>query len=178
MGIINGYSSPAVKIIPAAENSPEAEIKVELPLTNSAGLVESYEIKKISHELISFGQGENKIINAQKILGYIITFTLHYNKWLDGKDLYTGIKQIIDAAKAGRKLILIPRNDAPWREFEVILSNNTFELGINKGGRYASTHRLAVLEFKSANLEPDLKWYPPEYAEPCGGTGLPIEGSP
>ncbi len=176
MSIINGYGSPVVKLF-NPERPEEPEFTLILPLTNSGGLVESYEVKKISHELISIKQEAPEIINAQQIIGYIITFTLHYNRFISGETLYNTIKKIFDSAKAGWKIVIQPRKDAPWREFEVILANETLELGINKGGSKAYTHRLPILVFKSKRLETDLKWFPPVFEEPGGGTGLPIEGN-
>ena len=139
--------------------------------------MESYEVKKISHELISVNIEAPDIINVRQILGYIITFTLNYNRFITGEALYNSVKKIFDAAKSGWKITLQPRIDAPWREFEVILANETLELGINKGGKKAYTHRLPVIVFRSKRLEPDLKWFPPVFDEPGGGTGLPFEGS-
>ena len=107
----------------------------------------------------------------------MITFTLNYNRFITGEVLYDSVKKIFEAAKAGWKIVLQPRSEAPWREFEVILANETLELGINKGGSKAYTHRLPVLVFKSKRLEPDMKWFPPVYESPGGGTGLPLEGS-
>jgi len=175
MSIINGYGAPVVKLF--HPERPEAAYTLSLPLTNSRGLVESYEVKKVSHELISIDLSSPDIINAEQVLGYMITFTLSYNRFITGEALYESIKKIFDAAKAGWKILLQPRGDAPWREFDVILANETLELGINKGGRKAHTHRLPVLVFRSKRLEPDLKWFPPGYDEPGGGTGLPVEGS-
>ena len=175
MSVINGYGSPLVKLF-NPERPEEPEYTLTLPLTNSGGLVESYEVKKISHELISINSEAPEIINAQQIIGYIITFTLHYNRFITGEVLYSSVKKIFDAAKAGWKITIQPRDDAPWREFEVILANETLELGINKGGRKAYSHRLPVLIFKSKRLEADLKWFPPVFEMPGGGTGLPFEG--
>lgn len=176
MSIINGYAEPVVRVFDPGSPGT-AEETITLPLTNSQGLTESYEVKKISHELISLTPGLPDIINAQQIIGYMITFTLNYSRWITGEALYGSVKKIFDAAKAGRKLFLTPRADAPWREFEVLLANESLELGLNKGGRRALTHRLPVLVFRSSRLEPDLKWFPPGYAEPGGGTVMPFEGS-
>lgn len=176
MSIINGYSQPVVKLYDP-ERPEEPQYTLTLPITNAGGLVESYEVKKISHELISINSNAPDIINAQLIIGYIITFTLNYNRFMTGEALYGSVKKIFDAARSGWKIIIQPRSDAPWREFEVILANETLELGINKGGRKAYTHRLPVIIFKSARLETDLKWFPPGYSEPGGGTILPIEGN-
>ncbi len=176
MSIINGYSHPIVKLFDPAGTS-EPAFTLELPLTNSEGLVEQYEVKKVSHELISLDLDQPQITTAEKVLGYIITFKLSYNHFITGEDLYNSVKKIFDAAKAGWRVVLNPRKDAPWREFEVILANQTLELGINKGGSKAKYHRLPVVIFRTKNLEPDLKWFPPGYSEPGGGNVLPVEGS-
>lgn len=176
MSIINGYSYPIVKLFDP-RNSSEPRFTVTLPLTNSGGLVESYTLRKVSHELINPDLTTPQITTAQLILGYSITITLHYDRFISGEDLYGGVKKIMDAARSNWRILLMPRADAPWREFDVLLANETLELGINKGGRNAVFHRLPVLIFRTKSLEPDLKWYPPGYSEPGGGTGLPFEGS-
>jgi len=160
MSIINGYSYPIVKLFDP-RNPDDPRETLELPITNSGGLVESYQLRKISHELIGLSADEPAIMNRQKILGYSITFTLNYNEYITGEILYTMVKTIFDASKAGWRIVLMPRADAPWREFEVLLANETLELGLNKGGIKAKAHRLPVLVFKTNNLEPDLKWFPP-----------------
>ena len=160
MSIINGYSHPIVKLYDP-RNPEEPSYVLDLPITNSAGLVESYQLRKISHELIGLNAAEPVITTRQKILGYIITFTMNYNEYITGDALYNTVKTIFDASKAGWRVVLQPRADAPWREFEVILANETLELGLNKGGIKAKAHRLPVLVFKTNNLEPDLKWFPP-----------------
>jgi hypothetical protein len=160
MSIINGYLNPVVKLF-NPRNPEEPGKVIELPLTNSEGLVESYQVRKISHELIGLDAAEPVITTRQKILGYIITFTLHYREFITGEALYDSIREIFDSSKAGWKVVLQPRADAPWREFEVMLANDTLELGINRGGPKAHLHRLPVLVFKTVNLEPDLKWFPP-----------------
>lgn len=176
MSIINGHSSPLVKLFDP-RNPNEPRFTINLPLANSEGLVESYQVRKISHELISPGLEGSAITSRQVILGYMISFTLHYSRFISGEDLYDGIRRIFDAAKADWKIILVPRADAPWREFEVLLANETLELGLNKGGRKANSHRLPVLIFKTRGLVPDLNWFPPRYDEPEGGEFIPVSGS-
>lgn len=176
MSIINGHSFPVVKLFDP-ERPGEPLFTISLPLTNSEGLVESYQIRKITHELISPGLTNPAITTQQVILGYMISFTLHYNRFIRGEDLYNGIKKIFDAAKSGWKIVLVPRADAGWREFEVILANETLELGLNKGGKKAAFHRLPILIFKTRELEPDLKWFPPVYESPGGGEFIPISGA-
>lgn len=175
MSIINGASYPVVKLYDPRFPS-EPRFTVHLPLTNEGGLVESYQIRKISHELIDLDTASPGITTAEIVLGYTITFTLHYDKFITGEALYEGVKKILDAAKAGWRIVLVPREDAPWREFDVLLANDSLELGITKGGAKAKYHRLPVLVFKTRSLEHDLKWYPPVFETPGGGTGLPVEG--
>ncbi|MBZ0204239.1 MAG: hypothetical protein K8I03_14585 [Ignavibacteria bacterium] len=175
MSIINGYSHPIVKLFDP-RNPSEPRFTIDLPLTNSGGMIETYTVRKITHELINPDLASPEITTAQLILGYQITFTLHYDRFISGEDLYGGVKKILDASKAGWRIVIVPRADAPWREFDVLLANDTLELGINKGGKSAVFHRLPVVIFRTKSLEPDLKWYPPGYTEPGGGTGLAIEG--
>jgi hypothetical protein len=160
MSIINGYSNPIIKLFDPRRPEEPSHV-LELPLTNSSGLTESYQLRKISHELIGLNAEEPLITTRQKILGYTITFTLNYNEYITGETLYTMVKTIFDASKAGWRVVLLPRADAPWREFDVLLANETLELGLNKGGIKAKAHRLPVLVFKTSGLEPDLKWFPP-----------------
>ncbi|HMT11745.1 MAG TPA: hypothetical protein PKA39_09015, partial [Ignavibacteria bacterium] len=111
MSIINGYSNPIVKLFDPRRPEEPSHV-LELPLTNSAGLTESYQLRKISHELIGLNAEEPQITTRQKILGYTITFTLNYNEYITGEALYTMVKTIFDASKAGWRVVLLPRADA------------------------------------------------------------------
>lgn len=154
MGIINGYKNPLFKLV----NKTGAYAVVELPLTNSGGLVEDYEIVKIKHDLLQSGtNGSYNVKTVQKILGYRIFWTLYYNEFITGESLML-FKQILDHEKSGGKLLIIPRRDCTAREFEIYTSMNNFSLGLGKGGAKAKYHRLPVLQFAAVNIEPDLKW--------------------
>jgi hypothetical protein len=156
MSIINGYGNPVVKLFdPRNPNAPKYTIN--LPLTNSDGLVESYQIRKITHELISPGLEAPAITNRQVILGYMISFTLHYNRFIKGEDLYNGIKKILDAAKAGWKMVLVPRADAQWREFDVLLANETLELGAFD---LKKKNEISLNKVFSMEVTKELKDYP------------------
>ncbi len=154
MGIINGHKNPLFKLV----KDSSTYSGVELPLTNSAGLVEDYEIVKIKHDLLQTGSnGNNNVKTVQKILGYRIYWTLYYNEFITGESLLL-IKQILEHEKSGGTLMLTPRADHKAREFEVYTSMNNFSLGLRKGGAKAKFHRLPVLQFATVNIEQDLKW--------------------
>jgi len=162
MGIINGYKNPVFRLI----NKTGGYINVELPLTNSGGLVEDYEIVKIKHDLLQTdSEGNYNIKTVQKILGYRIFWTLHYNEFITGESLLL-IQQIIEHEKSGGKIMLIPRLDYEARGFEVYTSMDNFSLGLRRGGAKAKFHRLPVLRFATVNIEPDLKWT----LDPAAGT--------
>jgi len=112
MSIINGASYPIVKLFDP-RNPNEPRFTVHLPLANEGGLVESYQIRKISHELIDLDTANPGITTAEIVLGYTITFTLHYDKFISGEALYEGVKKILDAARSGWRIVLMPREDAP-----------------------------------------------------------------
>jgi len=152
--LINGYKHPRIITV-----SQGKQFIYELNLTNSKGLVETYEFKKLEHELISLADF-NDIEILQKMQGFRIYWTLNYDEFISGEDMLT-LKQILEDALAGNKIILVPRVDFPLRNFEVIVSSSGFELGISKGGEFASHNRLPVIRFVTKKLEPDLKWFTP-----------------
>jgi hypothetical protein len=171
--IINGYKEPRF-LITSSGDAP-VTVAIDLPLTNDKGLIESYDIKKIQHELIDYS-------TVQSIKGYIIHFTLNYDIWITGETLMK-IKQILDSALAGSKIQLMPRVDLPARIFEVYVSMDTFSLGILQGnGFYPQAHQYPVLVFSTKYLQDSLDWSlilpPSDPLSGAGGTGLgsPIEG--
>ena len=173
MGIINGYKNPKFRLI----NKTGGHITVELPLTNSGGLIEDYEIVKFKHDLLhTDSEGNYNVKTVQKILGYRIYWRMHYNDFITGETLLL-IKQVLDHEKSGGKLMLTPRADHKTREFEVYTSMDKFSLGLRKGGAKAVYHRLPVLQFTTVNLEPDLKWTLDPTPETYGGEHkLPYTG--
>lgn len=147
MSIINGYLNPKFIIRSNGHNIAS----IELPLTNSGGLVESYDIIKQQVSTIEFRR-------KSMIYGFHITWQMNYDEYITGESALK-IKQILEHAKAGNTLILVPRKDHPWRNFEVYVSMDNFELGLRKGGPAAKAHKSVVLQFSTVNIEPDLKWY-------------------
>jgi len=152
--LLNGYKYPS--IITLFRGVPTT---FDLSLTNSRGLVETYEIKKLEHELISLSDF-NDIGILQKIQGFRIYWTLNYDEYISGEDMMK-LKHVFEDALAGRQIFLVPRVDFPLRAFEVLISSSSFELGIHKGAENSLYHRLPVIQFVTKNLEPDLKWYEP-----------------
>jgi hypothetical protein len=151
MSIINGYQNPRFTI----RNNGQNVATIDLPLTNSAGLIESYSVVKQQVSTIEF---KRKCV----IYGFHITWQMNYDEYITGESMML-IKQILEYAKAGYTLILYPRKDHPWRNFEVYVSMDNFELGLRRGGIAAKAHRNVALEFSTVNLEPDLKWFSSDY---------------
>ncbi len=151
MPIINGYQNPRITIL----NGGSTAAVIDLALTNSEGLVEKYDIKKLEHELLNYTV-------ASRIEGFKITWTLNYDEYATGEQMML-IKQILEYSKLGYRLFLTPRKDHPWRGFEVYVSMDNFELGLRRGGAAAKAHRLVVLEFSTVKLEPDLKWFSSDF---------------
>ncbi|RPI19013.1 MAG: hypothetical protein EHM58_03095 [Ignavibacteriae bacterium] len=145
--IINGWQNPIFKIYNSLGVLLET---IELPLTNSRGLVESYEIIKKQTEVIDYTIKE-------KLLGYRITFSLYYDEYVSG-DTLLNVKSILNHAKLGNKLVIIPRADSPDRTFEVIVNMDKFDIGLLKGGAKAIGHRLPVLQFTTKYLQAELNW--------------------
>lgn len=143
--ILNGYKNPKFEV-----ETPRGTDVYELPMTNSPGLVETYEILSISHTLHDY-------TNLQQVQGYHIRFTLHYNEYVTADTLFK-IKEILEAKKRGFKLFIIPRADISSRKFEVIVLNDEFALGILKGGINSVGHRLPVLEFKTVYKQEYIDW--------------------
>ena len=166
MNIINGYKEPRFKIY---NGSGGLVSTIDLPLTGEKGLIESYEVKKIRHELVDYS-------TLQRIKGYIIHFTLHYDSYIRG-DTLMKLKQILDYATGGYRLELIPRTDFSWRKFDVYLSSDSFELGLLGGYINSKGHRLPTLVFSTKYLQTEIPWYY-EGGDTYVGAGLltPMEG--
>jgi hypothetical protein len=153
--IINGSSYSRFIISPAGDIP--GETIVDLPVTDSQGLVETYITRQIRSELISLDITQPGITKSQQVLGYEIFWTFNYGEWVSGETLMK-MQTIIQSAKAGRNLKLIPRTDMDSRYFDVIYSGDDFDLGVRKGGIKAKYNRLPVFRFETKNIEPDLKW--------------------
>jgi hypothetical protein len=166
MSNINGYKEPKFKIYDA---SGALISTIELPLTGAKGLVESYEVKKIRHELVDYS-------TIQKLKGYIIHFTLYYDSFIEA-DTLLKIKQILDYSVNGYNIELIPRKDYAWRKFDVYLSSDSFDLGLLGGYSNSKGHRLPVLVFTTKYLQTEMPWSQ-EGGDTYAGTSLlsPIEG--
>jgi len=152
--IINGYKNPRIITV-----SNGKQTVFELNLTNSKGLVETYEYKKLEHELISLADFSDIQI-MQKMQGFRIYWTLNYDEFITGDEMLK-LKQVFEHALAGSRIILIPRVDFPLRAFEVLVTGSGFDLGISKGGINAEHNRLPVIRFVTKNLEHDIKWFAP-----------------
>jgi hypothetical protein len=147
MNIINGYKNPRFSILKSLDGSSST---IDLPLTNTDGLTETYEMLKVSHEFCDYSF-------ETQLVGFRIHFTLDYSQYLTGTTLLA-IRQILLSAKAGDTIYIIPRADKPLRKYEVVVSMDNFELGLLKGGVNSPGHKLPVLTFTTKYLQTDLGW--------------------
>lgn len=181
MSTINGYSIYGKLVItpPAAQTAPP--VTVILPPYNQDGLIETYSFIKLEHPFAALNIYELSLKVRNKLYGWFVTFTLHYNQFITGDDLYNKIRVIIEKAKAGWEFQFYPRYDVEERSYQVYIGNESLELGIRGGGRNARYHRLPILVLKTVNMETDLKWLPPTVdpeSMPGGGTiSFPFEGN-
>jgi hypothetical protein len=147
MNIINGYKNPAFSILKSIDRSTT---NINLPLTNTDGLIETYEMLKVSHEFCDYSF-------ETQLMGFRIHFTLNYSQYITGTALLS-IRQVLIAAKNGDTIYIIPRADKPLRQYEVVVSMDNFELGLLKGGASSPGHKLPVLTFTTKYLQTDLGW--------------------
>ena len=148
--IINGYKEPRFKI---TDLNGALIDTIDLPLTNTKGLLESNEIIKIEHALLNHSI-------EQSILGYKIKFTLHYDEFVEG-DTLLKIKSILDYEKTGCRIFLFPRIDLEIRSFEVIYSGDSFDLGTLHDSQIGEGHYLPIFEWTTKYLQDTLKWIDP-----------------
>jgi hypothetical protein len=147
MNIINGYKNPRFTILKVHDSISST---IDLPLTNTDGLIETYEMLKISHEFCDYSF-------ETQLLGFRIHFTLNYSQYITGTTLLA-VREILLSAKEGDTIYLTPRIDKPLRKYEVVVSMDNFELGLLKGGVNSPGHKLPVLTFTTKYLQTDLEW--------------------
>ena len=128
---------------------------IDLPLTNSNGLTISWEEVSIKHLLIS----QRRM--AKKILGWTVKFTLDYSEYIQKNDLIK-IKTIIDSARAGWTLRLVPRVDDLSSYYDVYYSGQSLDINILHGGTNAIGNKSVVLEFTTIDLQPSLNFTDPD----------------
>lgn len=158
---INGSGKPRI----ICSNGVRASFNLDLPETNENGLTETWEEKYILHRIISpsFTNYTQQIV--KKSLGWVVTFTFDYTRYIQKNDLLK-IKKILDYAKAGWTIKLIPRVDDLSRQFEVLYSGETLDINIMGGGERAIGNKSVVLKFTTTGLvssfdirDPDLVDY-------------------
>lgn len=150
---INGYSTPRFLILDSNNNLINT---IDLDLTNTDGLLESYKDESIIH-VLDKDKEIRKVYRAGKKR---IFFTFHYNEFFH-KNLALNIIKILEQEENGYKIILIPRSDVLARRFEVVYSGDDFEIGLNKGGINAQSNKLLVLKWQTKRLEKP-NWIDPD----------------
>ena len=122
-----------------------------LPLTNSKGLIETYEEKNIFYEFLNYKR-------EKKILGYNVNFTLNFDEYVS-KTTLLSIYKLLHweytfrlPAYSGYRIFIFPRVDVASRYFEVIGRNETMTLSVMKGGTKTMGHKGIVLNYTTKYL--------------------------
>lgn len=154
---LNGVSYPQFQII---DGNGVVKQTIQLPITNSKGLIENYIEKNISYEFLDYRK-------EKKILGYNVNFTLHFDEWTSKKTLLK-IYQLLHWEYTFRlpgyenyKIILTPRVDAPSRNFDVIGTNENMSLGVMRGGVNAIGNKGIILNYTTKYLS-NWGWIDPD----------------
>lgn len=152
MSYINGVSYPILEITDQYGQRLKENAYFALPLTNSGGLIETYEEQNIFYTYLNYKR-------EKKILGYFVNFTLNYNEFAN-KDTMLKIFQLLNwefaistnPAYANYRIYLTPRADVPSRRFEVIGRNETMSMGVLRGGTLTAGHKGIVLNYTTKYL--------------------------
>lgn len=150
---INGYSTPRFLIFDQNDNLINT---IDLDLTNSDGLRESYGTENITHTL----EKDKRKVTIYRAGKKRILFTFHYNEFFH-KNLAFNILQILEQEENGYKIVLIPRVDILNRRFEVRYTGDEFEIGLNKGGINAQSNNGLILKWETVKLEKP-NWIDPD----------------
>jgi hypothetical protein len=152
---IVGWKNPVFLILDKTTNTLEDTI--ELHLADEDGLWEEYEdyVKEtttIDRKIKQFFEGRR------------YTFTLSYSKY-SSKENTLKIQRLLNwQATNQHKIILIPRNDAGFRDrsFEVVKDpGSNITLGVRKGGFENKGNKGIVLVFKTVSIHRLIDWRDP-----------------
>ena len=136
---VNGYSYPIFRIYSSAGVLLDT---IELPLTGKDGLREKFNELSIRHEFLNYSR-------RKSFQGLHIDFTLNYSEFTN-KTTSAKIFHLLNYETQGKTIHLQPRADVGARNFEVIGFNDSIELGILKGGQYASGNHGITLNYSTA----------------------------
>lgn len=149
--IINGSANPRFRILSQTNDLIE---EIDLRQTNSNGLIETTSSEDITHIL----EKNKRIVKVYR--GTRITFTLNYDQFIQQEDLLK-LYSILNYERNGFKIILLPRSDILSRSFQVTFTGDSFDLGINKGGAIANSHKLIVMKWETVELV-SMNWIDPD----------------
>lgn len=149
MSYLNGVSYP--KFLITDENFVIRDT-ILLPLTNSKGLIETYEEQNIFYTYLDYHR-------EKKILGYNVNFNLNYDEFVTRETLLK-IYRLLEWEYAfswntdykNYRIFLFPRIDMQTRYFEVIGRNENMSLGLMRGGTLTGGHRGIVLNYTTKYL--------------------------
>jgi hypothetical protein len=169
---VNGYGKPKFKIY---NSNNELIETIDLPACNTEGEPESYQREGTTvHSLLKGRLVTKPRIDTGKT--YRISWRLNYNRHISGEDCLK-IMKIINYSDSGYKLVLIPYDDMPLRQFEVVFLTDEFTLEIKKGGKYAEGMYITSLDFTTVELH-NIGWIlaSEEAAKYGGEHSLPLTG--
>ena len=153
---INGTGQPLIKIYIAG-----GYVRTyTFPLTNEGGLIEEWESNDVEGESIDLDTLQT---SYEYYNGYWRgKFTLDYSQFMFlPYQMY--VQEISNYQKAGYDLYLVPRADAPDRQFSVQMMNK-FSIGISKGGTSAFNKGF-TLQFYTKDTYRYGQWTVPSYNE-------------
>jgi hypothetical protein len=152
---INGYGKPKFKVF----NKTGLVEEITLPACSSEGEPEEYEREGlIFHKTL---KGKLVPVNINEDT-YRIKWTLKYNRHISGSGMMDLMKVInYGNQPAAYRLVMIPYDDMPSREFEVLLTSQNFSVDIQKGRQNAGGMYVTDLEFATISLY-NLNWIPSE----------------
>lgn len=143
---VNGYKHPRFDIRDAG-NKNSIDL-IDLDLTNSPGLLETYKRIRRRKTDLNFKLKE-------KFKGYRNLFTFPYDKWSRAVNTLK-IRKLFDYGDEGRLITLMPRSDADERSFACLNDTDELNIGIIRGDFYSPGNKLIIIRFICIDLTPRI----------------------
>lgn len=149
MSIIIGYKNPRFRCT-AGGDAPGAPVIIDLPLTNSKGLIERNIPLTIEDDKLNYSED----IYTE---GYHKQWTLNYDEQIDGATIML-IQALYEYFKNGYRIQFFPRSDNTSYFYDVNLKSDFIEFGIRSGYNKAKGMRLPVLIIKTKSMTDSFNW--------------------
>lgn len=142
---INGYKKPAFIVHKSSSLAERFDLSFKYN-----GLKEYWEEKFIEHESIG-GKITQEFISLRKY------FELDYSGIIQKEDSLK-IQEILNAAYAGKTIIIIPHTDNESYRYQVAVEPGQKTLSLHYGGRCALGNKDLVITFKTVSPLSNLGW--------------------